>query len=276
MKKEFFERDLNRLIDEKIADELIRVIAKRISKELSEIVYADKIFNFTRTSEKTIAASIEYLASIKANSPITLNELTEKYFSEPLDYETYEDNRKEKTKIGRQIKQIKRLLGMKYCEKPTIMGTSCIKLKTSKDYILDICDALKYNDQLKKKALKMARYIDKLVEFTGKNPRALAGAIVYYTGLKFKKGFCVTQEEVSRLSGVVNITLRLDYNLIRGIFDSNKEKRKRLINQRMVAEKIYDRMINEGSPQDIKNAKDKLNKIVLEIKQIEKNSPKKS
>jgi transcription initiation factor TFIIIB Brf1 subunit/transcription initiation factor TFIIB len=159
---------------------------------------------------------------MKAKISISLDEIIERYFSE----EEYINYNQERTNIARCIKRIKRTIGMKYCENPTLMGTACIVLRTPKDYIKEICGKYILGNQIVDKSMKLAKDLESKSEFTGRRPTALAAAIIYYYSLPLQEVHKVTQREISILAGISEISLRENYYLIVKFYGTQDEKLK--------------------------------------------------
>jgi transcription initiation factor TFIIIB Brf1 subunit/transcription initiation factor TFIIB len=121
MKAEEIKNKMEGMID----DEMIKVISRKIISDLDDANYF-KVKGYLKT--EVICGGIIYIAYIKAGTPKPIDAISNLI---PFNYE-----RKE---INREIKHIKKALGMKYCKTQTMMGTACIVLTTPEDYFMDLC-----------------------------------------------------------------------------------------------------------------------------------------
>ena len=138
-------------------------------------------------SVESIAAAALYAASRECNMPRTLDEVKDESPS----------TRKE---IGRTYRFLARELGLK------------IKPTTPKDYLIRFCNKLKLGQSVKEKANEI---INKAIQkglLSGRGPISIAAASIYIASVLCQER--KTQKEISKVSGVTEVTIRNRYKEI--------------------------------------------------------------
>jgi transcription initiation factor TFIIIB Brf1 subunit/transcription initiation factor TFIIB len=197
MKAEEIRNKMEGMID----DEMIKVISRKIISDLDDANYFIK--NYLKI--EVICSGIIYIAYIKAGTPKPIDAIRDLI---PFSYE-----RKE---INREIKHIKKALGMKYCKTQTMMGTACIVLSTPEDYFMDLCK----KENSPQKVIDTGRKIAKKISnssFQSCNPSNLGGTIFYIACIL--EGIPITQRSIADKINSCEVTIR---NIYRKILEETK------------------------------------------------------
>jgi len=198
MKAEEIKNKMEGMID----DEMIKVISRKIISDLDDANYF-KVKGYLKT--EVICGGIIYIAYIKAGTPKPIDAISNLI---PFNYE-----RKE---INREIKHIKKALGMKYCKTQTMMGTACIVLTTPEDYFMDLCK----KENSPQKVIDIGRKIAKKISnssFQSCNPSNIGGTIFYIACIL--EGIPITQRSIADKINSCEVTIR---NIYRKILEETK------------------------------------------------------
>jgi len=198
MKAEEIKNNMEGMID----DEMIKVISRKIISDLDDANYF-KVKGYLKT--EVICGGIIYIAYIKAGTPKPIDAISNLI---PFNYE-----RKE---INREIKHIKKALGMKYCKTQTMMGTACIVLTTPEDYFMDLCK----KENSPQKVIDIGRKIAKKISnssFQSCNPSNIGGTIFYIACIL--EGIPITQRSIADKINSCEVTIR---NIYRKILEETK------------------------------------------------------
>jgi transcription initiation factor TFIIIB Brf1 subunit/transcription initiation factor TFIIB len=237
---EMFEREIeNVIIEEDASSELAKLIAKRLARE-----YYDKNIPkcwVIKGGLKVWISGFLYLGFIKANKPKTAGEI------EQITYAGEND-------IINAAKKIKKAIGMKYCVKASLMAPGCILRPTVEQYVDSCCKTMNIEDNIKEKAIKLAKKLKDFSQLTGRSPLSLAAACIYISSeiyppqhkyileenenvLKFedddedvdrrvlRRDKTISQENISRALGITAISLRSAYNSIRDLHEKLNDKK---------------------------------------------------
>jgi len=199
------EDEINRLVD----NDIIKIISKKIITDLNNVDYYK--FGTAHKELNVMCGAIIYIAYIKSGNPKPLEDVRELVKADSL----------KRTPFNKEIKDIKRALGMKYCETQTMMGTNCILLSTPKKSYEDLCRKENVSPEVVNRGLKI---IEDVIEknygvFTSLNPNILSASILYIAStLEDKKiiqrlvADSVTATETS-IRNIMNKILNLDKEL---------------------------------------------------------------
>ncbi len=176
------------LIKERTNEEMIVVVSKKIIDTLREKNFA---YTFTKKWTLSYAGAIYYLACRKLNLPENLRNIQEKFNIEKMRY------------IHDRVITIKKAIGMNYCDKASIMGTSCLMVHSPERYIEKLCDTFKFSNELRNECLKIS---DELKESIYTSPEGISCAIVFIVSKQ--NGLGLTQREVVDTLGISEVTIR--------------------------------------------------------------------
>jgi transcription initiation factor TFIIIB Brf1 subunit/transcription initiation factor TFIIB len=194
MKSEEILKKMEGMID----DEMIKVISKKIIFDLDNVGYF-RVKGYLKT--EVICGGIIYIAYIKAGTPKPIDAMSNLI---PFSFE-----RKE---INREIKHIKRALGMKYCKTQTMMGTACIVLSTPEDYFMDLCKKENSPQKVIDTGIKIAkRVMNSSLQSCG-SPSNIGGTIFYIACIL--EGIPITQRSIAEKINSCEVTIRSIYHKI--------------------------------------------------------------
>lgn len=193
MKAEEIRKKMEGMID----DEMIKVISRKIISDLDDVNYF-KVKGYLKT--EVICGGIIYIACIKSGSPKPIDSIRDLI---PFSYE-----RKE---INREIKHIKKALGMKYCKTQTMMGTACIVQTTPEDYFMDLCKKENSPQKVIDTGRKIAKKINN-ASFQSCNPSNIGGTIFYIACIL--EGIPITQRSIADKVNSCEVTIRSIYHKI--------------------------------------------------------------
>lgn len=212
-------------VEELIEDVTIKVISRKIIFELDNVNY----FMFKNSDKKElICGGIIYIASIKAGNHISIN-----------DIETLINYKYKRKILNHEIKKIKRALGMKYCEKQTIMGIDCILLTTPETHFLKLCKKENSSQNIINTGIKIAKKIEENPLFqSGANPINISGGIFYIASII--EGEKITQRNVSDKINISEVTMR---KIFHTILKSDKilEEQFNKIHRKRINKKVFER-----------------------------------
>jgi len=235
-----FEEEIDKILfiekDESI--DLVRIIAKRLANELCEKNTNKQWIIIGRFN--AWLGGLLYLAYIKANVPKTADDIGDLVFAKQND-------------IINASKRIRHIIGMKYCEKASLMGSGCILRLGIERYIENTCKNMGADDNIKEKALKLGKKVKDISSLSGKSPLSLAAACIYIISKIYfikaheqrkkptnknileifdyvpKKSMKLSQGNISRSMGITEVSLRNSFNSIVGLYGNLETIKKEVI-----------------------------------------------
>lgn len=160
-------KEIDKIMEEHIEDELVLNIAKRINADLFMRFELPEKRNLLHWTDKNwIAGAITYMAFIKVKRPKSLDEIGF----------LFNINR---TKIGRTYRKIKNELGVHYCQKEEtgMMSTTCTFIVQPIDYMGEFSGEL--NEKEKKILKTILQHIEESKDFGSQNPKSIFAAAYY-------------------------------------------------------------------------------------------------
>jgi transcription initiation factor TFIIIB Brf1 subunit/transcription initiation factor TFIIB len=211
--------EIEKMIETLISDEdenvMVKVISNKIISDLDKNGYFNSLSKNVHIKREIICGGIIYLAYIKAGNPKLIEDVGDII---KIDYERRE--------INNEIKNIKKALGMKYCNEQTIMGTACITLTTPENYFIDLCKKENAPQNVIDIGNKIIEKIKLDTSFQSCNPAFMSGAVFYVACIS--EGIRITQRSIADKINANEVTIRV---LFKKILEIDKDLKERFLKE---------------------------------------------
>ena len=164
-----------------------------------------------------IAPTIIYIAYNKLKKPKTVYQIINLFENQ----EQY--NGIGKKELFKELRKIKKLIGIQFCEQVSMMGTQCMYLVKPEQYIDTFCKNLRVSNRVNETARKLLKkYVSIPSKLSGKNAKGLAASSIYIALLI--EGEHRTQRTLAEIAEVTEVTIRKNYKDMLISLDKDLEK----------------------------------------------------